>query len=155
MKVLVAAALVGAQLAAVAEPARAAEIQREATAATGTFAGLRLRMPMGGSRAQQAPRIGLAFAPTVHSINDSGEARMRIGEGLELGFSGRQPLRLTLAGQQLRRLGAAQQDAEDDNDRRGGPSTLGWIAIGVGVAVVIVVGAAAICFSDSDCVGSE
>lgn len=154
MKILVAAALVASQFAAIAQPALAAEIQREATAATGTFAGLRLRMPMGGSRAGQTPRLGLAVAPTVHSMNESGEARIRVGEGLELGFTGRQPLRLTLAGQDLSRLGAAQQDGEDEN-HHGGPSTLGWIAIGVGVAAVIVVGAAAICFSDSDCVGSE
>lgn len=89
MKIIVSTALIAAQTAIVAQPAFAAEIQREATVATGTFAGLRLRVPMGGSRAERTPRVGLALAPTVHGLSEDGAARLRIGEGLEFGFSGR------------------------------------------------------------------
>lgn len=155
MKKLMIAALLGSQLVAAMQPAMAGPLEPAAEQRMGAFAGLRLRVPMGGPGAEQTPRFGLAFAPTTHSTSQSGATRMRVGEGLELGFSGRQPLRLTLAGQDLRRLGAARQDGEQDNDRHGGPSTFGWIAIGVGVAAVIVVGAAALCLSDSDCLPDE
>lgn len=134
MKLFVSAALIGAQTVAVAQPAFAADIQREATAATGTFAGLRLRMPMGGSRAERAPRLGLTFAPTVHSLNESGEARMRIGEGLEFGFSGRhQTPAFLVAG---RRLGAAQDNEEGEQRDRGGINTGEAILIAGGVIVL-------------------
>lgn len=138
MKLLVSAALVAAQTVTIARPAFAAEIQRETAAASGTFAGLRLRVPMGGSRAERAPRLGLAFAPTVHSINQSGEARMRIGEGVEFGFSARRPApALSIAG---RRLGAAQEGQNGGDRRRGGISTGEAILIAGGV-VVLVAGA--------------
>ena len=131
MKIIVSAALVAAQVAAAAQPAFAAEIQREATAATGTFGGLRLRVPLDGSRAGRAPRIGLAFAPTVHSMDERGEARMRIGEGLEFGFSdGRPAPALSIAGH---RLGATQ--GSDDRDG-GGIDTAEGILIGAGVIVL-------------------
>jgi hypothetical protein len=136
MRIFASAALVAAQIAATAQPAYAAEIQREATAATGTFGGLRLRMPLGGSRAERAPRLGLAFAPTVHAMNENGEARMRIGEGLEFGVSGRrQSLALSIAG---RRLGAAQEGENGAERDRGGIDTGEAILIGAGVVVLVL-----------------
>lgn len=131
MKIIVSAALVAAQLGAAAQPAFAAEIQREATAATGTFGGLRLRVPLDGSRAERAPRLGLAFAPTVHSMDERGEARMRIGEGVEFGFNGRRPVpALSIAGYGL---GAAQESGDRDG---GGIDTAEGILIGAGVIVL-------------------
>jgi hypothetical protein len=136
MKIIVSAALVATQISIAAQPALAAEIQREATAATGTFGGVRLRVPLGGSRAERAPRLGLAFAPTVHAMNENGEARMRIGEGLEFGFSGRRAApALSIAG---RRLGAAQGEGGNREDDGGGIDTAEGILIGAGVVILVI-----------------
>ena len=135
MKLIVCAALVSAQIAVAAQPAFAAEIQRETAAATGTFGGLRLRVPLDGRRNERAPRLGLAFAPTVHALGEDGAARMRIGEGLEFGFSGpRQTLALSVAG---RRLAAAQENGEDREDDGTDLDTGEAILIGVGAIVVV------------------
>lgn len=138
MKILVSAALVATQTVAAVQPAFAADIQHESTAATGTFGGVRLRIPFGGSEAERAPRFGLAIAPTVHNMNDRGEMRMRIGEGFEYGFSqGRAAPALSVAG---RRLGAAQDNQNDDDDDDGGIDTGEAILIAGGV-IVLVAGA--------------
>jgi hypothetical protein len=154
MKKLTLAALLAGQILAVAQPAIAADFTSAQEQRAGAFAGLRLRMPLDGARHRQI-RAGFALAPTLGTRGINGESRLRFGEGLELGITGRQPVRLLVAGQDVRRLGAAQRAEGQEGERRGGPSTLGWIAIGVGAAVVIVVGAAALCASDSDCIPSE
>ena len=157
MKKLTLAVLLAGQILAVAQPAMAADFTSAQEQRAGAFAGLRLRMPLDGAQRRQI-RAGFALAPTFGTRGINGESRLRIGEGLELGITGRQPVRLLVAGQDVRRLGAAQgaeRQEGQQNERRGGPSTLGWIAIGVGAAVVIVVGAAAICASDHDCIPSE
>ena len=118
---------------------------------TGAFGGVRLRVPFGGA-AREPVRAGLAFAPTARTDHQDGRVRTRIGEGLEFGMIGREPMQFSLAGTPLNRLA---QGGTGPDGRKLGVSTIGWIAIGVGVAAVIVVSAAAICFSDSDCVGSE
>ena len=154
MKRLTIAALLAAQVAA-AQPAFAAELAESRTQQTGAFAGFRMRVPLDGAVHERRLRAGLTVAPTLHSRTMTGESQIRFGEGLELGIAGRQPLRLTLAGQDLRRLGAQQSEQENEDEDGGGPSTLGWIAIGVGVVAVVVVGAAALCLADSDCIPSE
>jgi hypothetical protein len=154
MKRSIVAALIAGQVLAAAQPAMAADFTSAQEQRAGAFAGLRLRMPLDGARHRQI-RAGFALAPTLGTRGINGDSRLRIGEGLELGITGRQPVRLLFAGQDVRRLGAAQGAEGQEGERRGGPSTLGWIAIGVGAAVVIVVGAAALCISDSDCVPSE
>jgi hypothetical protein len=151
MKKLTVAALVAGQLLTAAQPAFAAELIDGRTQQIGAFAGARVRVPLGGDVRQRQLRAGLTLAPTLRTLAADGQSQLRFGEGLELGVTGREPVRLLLAGQDVRRLGAA----EDDNDRHGGPSTLGWIAIGVGAAIVIVVGAAVLCASDHDCLPSE
>lgn len=140
MKRLTMAALVAGQLLAIAQPTLAAELIAGRTHQIGAFAGARLRLPLGGDIRQRQIRAGLTLAPTLRTFAADGESRLRFGEGLEFGVTGRQPARLMLAGQDVRRLGAAQ----DNDHRRRGPSTLGWIAIGVGAALVITVGAAAL-----------
>lgn len=138
MRILVSAALVAAQVATAAQPAFAAEIQRETTVATGTFGGLRLRVPLDGGRNERAPRLGLAFAPAVHAMGEDGAARLRIGEGLEFGFSGRhRTLALSVAGRRL----AAVQDNEDEREDDGTDLDTGE-AILIGVGAIILVGAA-------------
>lgn len=151
MKKLLIVALAAAQVMTTAQPALAAELVAREAPQMGAFAGARLRVPLGGDVRQRQIRAGLTLAPTVHSRAANGETQLRFGEGLEFGVTGRQPARLLVAGRNVRRLGAA----EDDNHRRGGPSTLGWIAIGIGAALVIVIGAAALCASDHDCIPSE
>jgi hypothetical protein len=150
MKKLTIAALLAAQILGAAQPAFAAELVDSHGQQIGAFAGARLRVPLDGNVRQRQIRAGFTLAPTMRTLAADGRSQLRFGEGLELGITGRQPVRLLLAGQDVRRLGAA----EDDNDR-GGPSTLGWIAIGVGAALVIVIGAAALCASDHDCIPDE
>lgn len=151
MKNVAIAALVAGQLLTAAQPALAAELVDSHGQQIGAFAGARLRVPLDGNVRQRRIRAGLTLAPTLRTLAADGQSQLRFGEGLELGITGREPVRLLLAGQDVRRLGAA----EDDNDRHGGPSTLGWIAIGVGAALAIVVGAAVLCASDHDCIPSE
>jgi len=156
-KLTIAALLAGQVLSAV--PAPAAPLDNDRASLTdqrrGAFAGARVRIPFGGDVRQRRIRAGLTLAPTLRTLGGDGASQLRIAEGLELGVTGREPVRLLLAGQDVRRLGAAQQEEQEDDDRGGGPSTLGWIAIGLGAAIVIVVGAAAICASDHDCIPSE
>ena len=135
MKKLTIAALLAGQLLAAVPPAFAAELTGDRTQQTGAFGGLRLRVPLDGHAPQRPVRAGLTLAPTLHSRTMTGESRLRIGEGLELGIVGREPPRLSIGGQDVRRLGAAQQD-EDDDERRG-PSTVAWVAIGVAALVVV------------------
>jgi len=149
------AVLLAGQVLAAAQPAMATDFTSAQEQRAGAFAGFRLRMPFDGPQRRQV-RAGFALAPTLGTRGMNGESRLRIGEGLELGITGRQPVRLLIAGQDVRRLGAAQRtDGQEGERRGGGPSTLGWIAIGVGTAVVVVIGAAALCVADSDCIPSE
>ena len=155
MKKLTMAALVAGQILASAAPASAADLTNAQEIQGGAFGGVQLRIPLGGAPRAHRLRAGLTLAPTLRSRAATGEVRTRIGEGLEFGYRAGHPVSFSIAGRDLqpRRLGAAQDD--DGNHRRGGPSTLGWIAIGLGVAVVIVVGAAALCAADHDCLPSE
>lgn len=154
MKTLTIAALIGAQLLATAQPARAAELEPR-TQQMGAFGGLRVRVPLDRHARSQPVRAGLTVAPTLTSRDLRGRSEMRLGEGLELGISGREPVRLLLAGQDVRRLGAAQEGEQDESDRDGGPSTLGWVAIAAGALLIGLVAAVAICSSDTDCIPSE
>ena len=152
MKKLTIAALVAGQLLASAQPAFAAELTENRTQQMGAFAGLRLRVPLDGNVQQRQVRAGLAVAPMMHSRAMDGQTRLRIGEGVELGITGREPVRLSLAGTPVNRLA---QGAAGPDGRRMGVSTIGWIAIGIGAAAIIIVGAAALCASDHDCLPSE
>lgn len=151
MKKLLIAALVAGQVPGAVAPAFAQGFAPVRDTETGTFGGVRLRIPFGGA-AREPVRAGLAFAPTTRTGYQDGHVRTRIGEGLEFGMVGREPLQFSLAGTPVNRL---VQGRTGPDGRKLGVSTIGWIAIGVGAAAVIVVSAAAICFSDSDCVGSE
>jgi hypothetical protein len=151
MKFIAGAALVAAQMLAAAQPAGAAELPSDRSAGysqLGTFAGARLRVPLGGGR--EKAQAGLALTSTLRS-GATGE--LRFARGAELGFaSDETAVRLTLGGTPVSRLA---QGAEGPRGRREGISTLGWIAIGVGAAAIIVVAAAAACVNDDDCIGSE
>ena len=135
MRRLVIAALLAGQIPAAA-PVGAADFAEARQQQAGAFAGLRLRVPLDGAERQRSIRAGLTLAPAMHSQTAAGEARIRIGEGFELGAIGREPLHLSIAGTPVDRTGPGGQ--------RLGVSTLGWIAIGAGAAAVIVIGGAAL-----------
>ena len=127
MRKLVMAALLAGQLFAAVQPAVAAELESNTRQRMGAFGGLRVRLPLDGNVRDRQLRAGIAVAPTMRTQATNGESRLRIGEGLELGLRGNQPLRLSIAGQDIQRL-AAQQDEEDDDD---GIPTGAWIAGGI------------------------
>ena len=138
MKNYVLAGLIAAQMIVAAQPAAAASLDQGASAQTGTFAGARIRLSLGGKQQDQRFRAGLTLAPTLRSQTLSGETRMRIGEGLELGFTGKRSLALSLAGRPVSRL---LPGAGMPGDDKLGLSTGGKVAIGVGVALVVAAGA--------------
>ena len=150
MKKLLIAAFVAGQPLGAAAPAFAQSYAPVRDTGTGTFGGVRIRIPFGGTREQV--RAGLAFAQTTRAEYQDGRVRTQIGEGLEFGINGRGPMQFSLAGTPVNRL--AQGGTGPDGQRLG-VSTIGWIAIGVGASAIIVVGAAALCLSDSDCVPDD
>jgi hypothetical protein len=151
MKFIAGAALVAAQILVAAHPAGAAELPSErgvGNSRLGTFAGARLRVPLGGSK--EKAQAGLALTST---LRNGAAGELRFAKGAELGFAGDEAaIRLTLGGTPVSRLA---QGAEGPSGRKHGISTLGWIAIGVGAAAIIVFAAAAACVNDDDCIGSE
>ena len=151
MKKLLAAALIASQVLGTTAPAFAQGYAPARETEAGTFGGVRVRIPFGGG-AREEIRAGLAFAPTARTDYQDGRVRTRIGEGLEFGVVGRQPLQFSLAGTPVNRLGQGRAGPEG---RRLGVSTIGWIAIGIGASLVILVAATAICASDHDCLPSE
>lgn len=137
MKKLMIFALLGGQALAAAQPAFAAALTETRTQRPGAFAGLRLRVPLDGDARQRQVRAGLTVAPTLHSRTADGETRLRIGEGVELGVTGREPVRLSLGGTPVNRLA---QGGRGPDGQRLGVSTVGWIAIGAGVVVLAIGG---------------
>ena len=134
MKKILIASLIAAQTLAVAQPAFAATLDDQPTMtqqSRGTFAGARLRIPLGGEK--PTPRAGLAFTAMQRSGTSDGRSSLRFSEGVEFGFAGSTKPRLMLAGQPVSatRLGLA-----DDGDKDGGLSTLGTVAIVVGGLLV-------------------
>ena len=151
MKKLLAVALIASQVLGTTAPAFAQGYAPARETEAGTFGGVRVRIPFGGG-AREEIRAGLAFAPTARTDYQDGRVRTRIGEGLEFGVVGRQPLQFSLAGTPVNRLAQGRAGPEG---RRLGVSTIGWIAIGIGASLVILVAATAICASDHDCLPSE
>ena len=144
MKRLTIAAMLAAQLAAAAQPVFAAELTEHRTQQMGAFAGVRMRMALDGDARQRQLRAGLTVAPTMLSRALNGESRMRIGEGLELGLTGNQPPRLSIAGVPVSQLA---QGPVGPGGRRLNASTGEWIAIGAG-ALVVVLGVGYLVFTE-------
>jgi hypothetical protein len=154
MRKLTIAALLAAQALSAAQPAFAADLTDGRTQQVGAFAGVRLRVALDGSADQRQLRAGLAVAPTMHSQSLRGPSRTVVGEGLELGIRGNEPVRLSLGGVPVSRL---VEGPVRPGERRLGASTGEWIAIGAG-AVVVVLGVAYLgfmewidCDADDEC----
>ena len=148
MKKTMIALLCAGQSMAALEPAVAAELHSDrsgASAQMGSFAGARLRMPLGATEGRKL-RAGLAVAPMLRNQRADGEVRTRLGEGVELAFGGGSKARFALGGQSLSRL---TQSGSSPDGRKLGLSTAGWLGIGVGV-IVLTVGGLYI-WADSSC----
>ncbi len=102
---------------------------------TGTFAGARLRIALGGSKVRPKPQLNLTLAPMVRMQALDGRTRMRFGEGVSFALNGNGPARLALAGRPL--SGFAPQKAAIDKTGAAGVSTLGWVGIGAGALLVV------------------
>jgi hypothetical protein len=137
MKQLTVEALLAGHFLTVAQLVLAADLAETEQPRMGAFGGVRVRVPLGGDARQRQVRAGLTIAPTLHSRSLNGAARTRIGEGLELGVTGREPVRLSVAGTPVNRL---VQGGTGPDGQRLGVSTVGWIAIGTGVVVLAIGG---------------
>lgn len=147
---LVIASLIATQL--VATPAVAAELHSDRSPGAieaGTFAGARLRLPIGAGTRGEPLRAGLVMAPTLVREQAGGRRAASFGEGFELGFGpNRRGLVVSLAG---RPLTGRDRDLPGP---RAGVSTIGWVAIGVGAVALILVAATVTC-QETNCLGSE
>ena len=132
-KLMIAGLVAVAQVLPAAQPAMAAELDQDRTAAASqvsTFAGARLRVPLGGGR--EKPQAGLALTSTVRT-GSTGE--LRFAKGAELGFSGRDSkLGLSIAGRPVSQLAAG---GSGPHGRKQGFSTTGWIVIGASAVIII------------------
>ena len=135
-KLLMAGLVAAAQMLPAAQPAMAAELHQDRTGLpnqVSAFAGARLRVPLGGGR--EKPQAGLALTSTLRG-GATGE--LRFAKGAELGFSGDEKLRLSLAGRPLSQLAPGRGAPAGG---KAGVSTLGYVAIGVGVVVIVTLAA--------------
>ncbi len=144
------ASLIATQL--VASPVVAAKLVGDRVTSateTGSFAGVRLRLPIGGEAGRGRIRAGLVMAPMLRSGGPGGRIATRFGEGMELGFgASRRGLALSMAGRPLTGRDSALRGP------RAGVSTIGWVAIGVGAVALVLVAAAVTC-QGTNCLGSE
>jgi hypothetical protein len=135
-RLLIAGLVAAAQVLPAAQPAMAAELHQDRAGMpnqVSAFAGARLRVPLGDGR--EKPQAGLALTSTLRG-GATGE--LRFAKGAELGFSGDQKVRLSLAGQPVSQLSPGGKAGAG---RKRGVSTLGYVAIGVGVVAVVTLAA--------------
>jgi len=95
----------------------------------GAFTGARLRVPLGGGR--ERPQAGLALTSTLRG-GPTGE--LRFAKGAELGFSGSDRVRLSLAGRSVSQLAPGRAGP---NGQKLGFSTVGWVIIGASAAIIV------------------
>lgn len=136
MKKLMIAALIAGQIAVPAQAADLVDTRGIEGTRQGAFAGARIRVSL-DAEPRERVRAGVTLAPTRHDLRGDGSARLRIGEGLEFGYSDRRAPGLSLAGRPVAEI--VQGANGPDGDRRN-VSTVGYVAIGVGVVLVAVVG---------------
>lgn len=139
MKRLMMITLIAGQLLTAAGPAMAAGLAGYGDQRMGAFGGLRVRLPLGGQAGERQLRAGLTLAPALHDTLAGGESRrLRIGEGLELGLRGRAPMRLSIAGQDVRRLAARETD-DDGGIPTGALIAGGLVLVALGSVIFVAV----------------
>lgn len=140
MKVLMIGALLAGQCLTVAQPALAVALSENRSSEIGAFAGMRIRVPLDGPRHERQLRAGLMIAPTLHSRNADGGRMVRLGEGVELGVRGREPIQLSIGGHDFARL--ADDEAAQADDDGGIPTwaiVAGSVALVAGIAFAVYV----------------
>lgn len=116
---------------------------------TGSFAGARLRLPLGGD-ASARPEASLAVAPMMERRSSNGRHSLAIGQGVALNLAGGRPeLRLgALRADQAVRLAVGGNQAPNHKARL---STGAWLGIGAGVVAI----GAVIFVTTLTCVGRD
>ena len=116
---------------------------------SGTFAGARFRIPLGGGQSAR-PEAALAIAPMMERRSSHGRQSLAIGQGVALNFAGKRPeLRLGgLRADHAFNLATGNKQAPNPKSRL---STGTWLAIGAGVVVV----GAVIFVATMTCVGKD
>jgi hypothetical protein len=142
MRLFVAAALCAAQIASAANAAGFEADRNLVGQQRGTFAGARIRIPLGAT--PERAHAGLALTTLQR---EAGRADLRFAKGLEFGFAGDDKLRLSLHGRPVSRLTTGGSAAPGTKH---GVSTLGWVGIGLGVAAVGFLGFAYWVYKESD-----
>jgi len=124
--------------AAWASPPLVSDLSTTQQPEVGAFAGLRLRLPLGGPPRERQVRAVVTVAPTLHSFDDDRAVRARIGEGFQIGYRSDGQRTFSLAGYDFarNRVGAAQ-NADDKSD--GGIPT--WAIVVGGITAAVGVGA--------------
>jgi len=131
----------------------------QALAGRGVGGQASLTLRFGAKRAADTLRLGLAAGPVMRFTGASArDSRLVMNTLLGVSVNPGYSTRLSFAGADIARyttrLGAAEDEAQ--GKKRGGPSTLGWVAIGVGAVVVGVVALAAVCAdTDVNCLNSD
>jgi hypothetical protein len=100
----------------------------------GAFAGARFRIALGGET-RARPRAELAFAPIASRQSLDGSSRVKIGEGVALGFARNAKPQLTLAGVRADYALGLRPVGQVDAKNKLGLSTGAWVAIGVVAAI--------------------
>jgi hypothetical protein len=146
MKKLTIAALVAAQLTALA-PARAADLEGPfMDPRRGAFVGMTLRARSGGADGASY-RAALTLAPTTHS-RIGANSRVAFGDGLDFGISRGERPTMRLAGQRLDRMSLFGEQVDADRQNM---STVAKVAIVAGVVVVVGFVAFAHVVSEASC----
>lgn len=101
----------------------------------GAFVGVRLQLRAGGPDAGRA-RTSVAIAPTRSAYLGNGEFRTRVGEGLALEFSSHAKPRATFAGLPAAQAFGFTSTERQDDERKLGISSGGWVGIGLGAAAL-------------------
>jgi len=115
--------------ATLAAPVHAAPLEMSAgDVRPGAFAGVRLNVPLGGSKAAR-PRTELAIAPTLSPTSADGMTTTRIGEGVALTVGERHKPMLTIAGVRADTALGLRSEGQPNADHKLGLST-GWVIAG-------------------------
>lgn len=151
MRILLIAALLMTPAGVAASPP-VLDLASSQGAQMGTFAGLRLRVPLGGPPRERQVRATATIAPTLHAEDQTGARSMRMGEGVEFSFRADGRPSFSLAGEDLTRRYGAKLNANDEDD--GGIPT--WALVVGGLAVTAGIGYLALiealdCDSGSEC----
>ena len=117
---------------------------------SGSFAGARLRIPLGANSTSK-PQASLALAPLTSRRMSDGRMNSRIGEGVTINFAGKKP-EINLGEIRADRVVQIVRGRAVDAEGKSGIST--GAAIGIGVGLVVAVGVAVL-IAKRTCIGED